>query len=759
MSARTSLFFALLLAGCDVGALETYRAPETARDAGANADAENSADGGAADDAAARDADGEPRDGSVIDEDGATLPEDVVPLIAEALDELTTTNRAFDPVPGASLTFRPGRSTWIVMFSGRMRSSEDSDYALEARIMLNGLELDRFGHRTSGVTENWAGFFTFTTVPPGATELTYSMELAAHAGESAISHVRIVAFPLPEGADLHEASLAGDSLLAGDDLSLAKLEFTPASPGPYIVLARASHSTAPGAGTVQTWLVDEEGEAHPNGPEDVHYSNSTGALAPIFLASRRELSAETQTIEIKGSSSGNSPHDRWWDFNWRRARNLVVNAGDSIGVGNQFPITFDHASMVASLDSEVDGRDLRIIYDDGLDQREVPLVLDPDSAWNAPDTTVWIAAEEPINGMATDGNYRLYYGNPSVPARSDDPEDVFFFFDNFDEAQLDFSRWLAMQGATVDPLRESAIFSGDAWMIANPPALFDFDVMLEAKVKLTRTAQPGAEGVFLGMASDPLGAAGAGFGYDQDSFYVATSVMNTVESTEVMLFDPEDENIYTLLRKGDSAIEYFQNNNYLADLTVNIPQMSLAPAFRANPSASFEVFWVRVRDYLSLLPAVDVGEELGFEGAVQSRWKNVRLLAFRADVFDREAYEEDLANQQTTSPSRRARSSLNVPIGLVDRHHVFIQSMRISGQNDEPGARRSGYLIQGNETMMETSHKIDAGGDRFGYHHTVGFAGVYRGRLPVELNNSYRSVDGATVQSAESVIIVLRYPR
>ncbi len=754
----------MFVAGCDVSALETYPVPAPDEDAGVVAkedaslqpesDAEaNAQDGGVENDAGMMMGE---RDATAIDDDAGMVAEAELPFVVEAPAEFVSTNRLFDPVPGAILTVRPGpQNPWVVIFSGRIRSTSAEYFSLEARIMADGVEVDRFGHRMTGETENWAGFTTFQTVEPNTSARTFHLELAAHAGESAISDVRILAFPLPAGADFHEVKTAGDFQAAGTGVTIAELSFTPAVEAPYIILSRAGHGSIPGDGVVETWLVDDEGDRHPNSPVGVHYSNNSSAVTPVFTALRRELSPETQTFMLRGTSSGVGNPYEWWNYAWRRALPLTINTLESIGVGNQFPITFDHATMVAELESEVDGRDIRVVYDDGTTEREVSLVLDPDSAWNRENTTIWIAAAAQVNGMAMDTGYRIYFSNSNAPPRNDDPELVFEFFDNFDA--LAPQRWLSMNAA-VDAVRGVALLAGDAWMVAQHP--LGTDIMLEARVKLTRTMLPGAEGGFLAMTTDPLfSGSTAAFAYDDVDYYAACAVGGEVTSFQLTLDTPADSHIYTLIRKGDSAVEFFQDGNYLDDITTNVPEGMLVPAFRANASASFEVAWIRARDYLSIFPTVEIGEKLAYEGLAQSTWRNAHLLAFRADVFDREYYDEELPTQTTSSSTRRERNSLEIPASFVEHHHVIISTQRISASSWDPQARRSGYVVVGSDNVLETSHRIDADGSTFGYHHTVGFAGLFVGRLPVEVANGYRSLDGITVQSAESVIIVLRYPR
>jgi hypothetical protein len=213
---------------------------------------------------------------------------------------------------------------------------------------------------------------------------------------------------------------------------------------------------------------------------------------------------------------------------------------------------------------------------------------------------------------------------------------------------------------------------------------------------------------------------------------------------------------YAVARDATTSALYSYDGQLLATLLPNVPTADLRPLVRADDNLMITLDWVRVRPFVQSPPQVTLGAPIGYEGTAPSTWRGLRMIAFRADAFDRNYYDEALDSQTWNAGSRRVRNSVTTAVGGHERDHVIIESARISGEPN-PDARRSGVLRVDGRTMMETSHKIDADGSSFGYHHTAGFAGVLRSRTSFTVENGYRSPDGITVEIADSVIIVLRY--
>ena len=118
----------------------------------------------------------------------------------------------------------------------------------------------------------------------------------------------------------------------------------------------------------------------------------------------------------------------WWSCDIPYRRPLVIGsepAGQSLAVA----LVIDHAGMVAAGLSDTDGGDLRIVHvtaDGGT--TELDRVLDPESAWQLSNTTLWFRLQ------AGGGSYLLYHGEESPPPPHADESGVFHFADFFERA-------------------------------------------------------------------------------------------------------------------------------------------------------------------------------------------------------------------------------------------------------------------------------------------------------------------------------------
>jgi hypothetical protein len=145
-------------------------------------------------------------------------------------------------------------------------------------------------------------------------------------------------------------------------------------------------------------------------------------------------------------------------------------------------------------------------------------------------------------------------------------------------------------------------------------------------------------------------------------------------------------------------------------------------------------------------------------GAGTSEHQYRRILAFRADVFEEDNYSESLSQSTSTSASFTTKNSLVVGTPPSERDYLVIQSARISGDNSTTG-QKSGELRTGGTPKIRTDHHINRDGSSTqGYHHMAVYADAVSTSSSVTYDNGFLSPDAITVQCAESVIIVLRWP-
>jgi hypothetical protein len=120
-------------------------------------------------------------------------------------------------------------------------------------------------------------------------------------------------------------------------------------------------------------------------------------------------------IEAEGAK-GYGLLDPWWESDWKYRRQINItnnNASQVLKAGYTINLTFDHSSLVSANKSDAYGNDIRIDYKlpNGT---HIPLNWFNTTAFNTTTTKIWFKTVEDISPSGTDGNYSLFYGNPSA---------------------------------------------------------------------------------------------------------------------------------------------------------------------------------------------------------------------------------------------------------------------------------------------------------------------------------------------------------
>ncbi len=251
----------------------------------------------------------------------ATAPSGSVPAVryykVEQLTEQSTANSTFVDVPSTTLTLAPTATTetWLIFVSGVMRSSSTAETSCEMRLLINGVEVDLWGHQNnSAATPNGAGFVTFERITGTTSTQTIQPQFRAAAGTSYVDDLRVIAALVPQGADVQFAETDATSTASGAGLSLQTLTFTPATSGDYLILGKLSHHEYPGGSTVQSWLTDDGGGLHPDAPSGTHFSTARDSWSPMFVAIRRTLPASSRTFTLSGTSSSSGVDQSEWRY-------------------------------------------------------------------------------------------------------------------------------------------------------------------------------------------------------------------------------------------------------------------------------------------------------------------------------------------------------------------------------------------------------------------------------------------------------------
>ncbi len=134
-------------------------------------------------------------------------------------------------------------------------------------------------------------------------------------------------------------------------------------------------------------------------------------------------------------------------YQYRKQITVTAN-GAAVPVDYAVSHTFDHAALVSAGKSLTNGDDIRIVYNDGAGGTDLDRWLDPDSSWNSSTTRIWYKLQAAISSAGSDGNYYMYYGDPSATNPLADPTKIFFFYDGYESGT--FSAWGGVSAAAGD---------------------------------------------------------------------------------------------------------------------------------------------------------------------------------------------------------------------------------------------------------------------------------------------------------------------
>ncbi|MEZ5410635.1 MAG: DUF2341 domain-containing protein [Acidimicrobiales bacterium] len=172
--------------------------------------------------------------------------------------------------------------------------------------------------------------------------------------------------------------------------------------------------------------------------DDVPGEGSATVTLPdaTSVSLRRATSLSTATFAWQVVTWGGPG---WADASYLLRQRIDVTAGSvDSPTGYTTSVVVDHASLVASGLSLPSGDDLRLWRHDGTTWSELDRVLDPASAWNSPNTTVWFRTQESISAGET-VSYWLYFAKPTAGAPPADPDNVWLLREGFESGLGSFT--------------------------------------------------------------------------------------------------------------------------------------------------------------------------------------------------------------------------------------------------------------------------------------------------------------------------------
>ncbi|MGH7380609.1 MAG: heparin lyase I family protein [Candidatus Methylomirabilales bacterium] len=158
---------------------------------------------------------------------------------------------------------------------------------------------------------------------------------------------------------------------------------------------------------------------------------------------------------VAGPSPAVAANPAWWDCNYGFRKQITVTAGSAVSSGHSVTLTFNHAGLVPAK-SLASGNDVRVLYWTGAAWVELDRVLDLGSSWNNSATKIWFKLQAGISASSSDGNYYLYYGNPSASTPPSSWTGALIFYDGFESGNLNaWSGSATTAGDTIAAVNDS----------------------------------------------------------------------------------------------------------------------------------------------------------------------------------------------------------------------------------------------------------------------------------------------------------------
>lgn len=162
--------------------------------------------------------------------------------------------------------------------------------------------------------------------------------------------------------------------------------------------------------------------------------------------------ATSTTTTTTGGTGGMVPV-----FPYAHRRRLRVAAkAAAVPADYSIAVTIDHEMIAGDGKSQPSGDDVRIYRDESGTRVELDRMLDPASAWGAPQTMIWFRTRAPIAASTEDASYWLYYGDPSAANPPADGTQVYAIWTDFDDGAPQGNGWAFSQiGSAVGSTSET----------------------------------------------------------------------------------------------------------------------------------------------------------------------------------------------------------------------------------------------------------------------------------------------------------------
>ena len=306
----------------------------------------------------------------------------------------------------------------------------------------------------------------------------------------------------------------------------------------------------------------------------------------------------------------------WWDYAWKDRRPVAINNANNTDTlfGYQLMLNISYYN-----DMNADFSDLRFVFYNSSSSQNSEMPYYTESKVDGTYARIWVKVDM-IQGAGI-ATIHMYYGNPAAVSKSD-PDSVFDFFDDFNGADVNTSRWNVVSSAGFSVAGGELKGTSSTGCLRSKIYLYAGSIM-ESRVR----------GVtYAGNSHNPVSAfastsdmIGHYWGYMTGGWTFYSFYVDAFPTTNYNWKNPETKAIFQIIMTKDSMTDLVKRD---FDSFIFLDSWSLTHALlkktidgnemiqigrRADDSyqgQAYEAYWdwVRLRRYAPSDPVTTVGE-------------------------------------------------------------------------------------------------------------------------------------------------------
>ncbi len=183
------------------------------------------------------------------------------------------------------------------------------------------------------------------------------------------------------------------------------------------------------------------------------------ATTAVTITASDGSNPQTATLTVQ-AAAGSVP---WWQSGWQYRLPLTVQnnaTAAAVPVDYSVKVVINSSQLISAQQMQSGCADLRVGYFNGTSWTELNRVV---NYCNAAQTEVWFALQRSIAASGSDSAYYVYYGNATAGAAPSNGEDVFVFYENWENGSGDWTSAGGLDATNSGTMGTSQISTNYAW--------------------------------------------------------------------------------------------------------------------------------------------------------------------------------------------------------------------------------------------------------------------------------------------------------